>query len=164
MDTDQLADADFARACELSSDLRELVEKESCTQGKLMDALLLKRNDVHHMPHTVHRRHGGGEYFLYPTESTVRALLPQHGGAEGLAQRLKKKQERAARRSVSMEAKRQAQDATRNKLIRALRALGLELRADSARCQAYIDSAGKANLKDVLETMAHMHWLHERRI
>ena len=108
MDTDQLADADFARACELSSDLRELVEKESCTQGKLMDALLLKRNDVHHMPHTVHRRHGGGEYFLYPTESTVRALLPQHGGAEGLAQRLKKKQERAARRSVSMEAKLQA--------------------------------------------------------
>ena len=47
MDTDQLADADFARACELSSDLRELVEKESCTQGKLMDALLLKRKDVH---------------------------------------------------------------------------------------------------------------------
>ena len=40
MDTDQLADADFARACELSSDLRELVEEESCTQGKLMDALL----------------------------------------------------------------------------------------------------------------------------
>ena len=52
MDTDQLADADFARACELSSDLRELVEKESCTQGKLMDALLLKRNDVHHMQAT----------------------------------------------------------------------------------------------------------------
>ena len=171
MDTDQLADADFARACELSSDLRELVEKESCTQGKLMDALLLKRNDVHHMPHTVHRRHGGGEYFLYPTESTVRALLPQHGGAEGLAQRLKKKQERAARRSVSMEAKLQAEKAklqaqaelqapVRNKLIRALRALGLELRADSARCQAYIDSPGATDLKDVLRTMAHMHWLH----
>ena len=50
MDTDQLADADFARACELSSDLRELVEKESCTQGKLMDALLLKRNDVVALP------------------------------------------------------------------------------------------------------------------
>ena len=64
-------DADFTRACHLSSDLRELLEKPSCTQGKLMDALLLKRDDVHYMPHTVHRRHGGGEYFLYKTESTT---------------------------------------------------------------------------------------------
>ena len=74
-------DADFTRACHLSSDLRELLEKPSCTQGKLMDALLLKRDDVHYMPHTVHRRHGGGEYFLYKTESTVNALLARHGGA-----------------------------------------------------------------------------------
>jgi hypothetical protein len=54
-------------------------------------------------------------------------------GAEGLAQRLKKKQERAARRSVSTEAKLQAEEAklqsqaklqapARNKLIRALAA------------------------------------------
>jgi hypothetical protein len=140
--------------------IRKLLEKETCVQSELQDALLLSTDKVKEAPYTIRERRSGGQFNVFEAKESVKFLMQLNGGIDGFFTRKQAKEKRAL-------AKRKREDgdvvkSTERKqaLIRGLSVLGLTLRSDSSICGEFI-TRGFHDLPDVLKMMARMHFLHQ---
>jgi hypothetical protein len=102
-----------------------------------------------------HNRHGPSMR-LY-LERVVRAVsLAKYGGEAGLAAARSRKSQKYVERIVSRQDKRCAE------LEAALAPRGLEVRADSALCNDYIEGRRTLPLASIAEIMDEMRWYHAR--
>jgi len=130
-----------------------------CVQSQLCEALLLSPDAVAAHPHETRKRYGGGCYHVFDAREALPALVRASGGVRGLADRLGAHRSRLEAKRRRDEERPAAQADRAGRLGRGLAVLGLQRRADSEACSAYIRSGN--DLERALRTAAHMHFLHE---
>lgn len=135
--------------------------KDSFLQSDVCDVLLLSAAKVRTYPYEVRRRRGGGEYHVFDSD-TVYNILESEGGMPAYHdRRLAKRKRELNKRKREADLQARVTNA-KDKLEAGLHILGLKLRSDSTLCAEYIASGGKKpELRYVIYTMAHMHYLHE---
>ena len=151
--------------------VRRVKAKRACVMFDLCEALALSADKVRRGARFKKGRgHGGGHYNIFYVPSAVDALLEENGGLLGLQKRIaarRKQEANEAKRREAEAAARRAEAAARqaynrSRLQKGFAVLGLSLRSDSEMCSQFIESGEERHsLLEVMETMAHMKYIHE---